>query len=71
MFQLILKAYQEVALMSALGQRKKNKMPRERKRRLDELGFVWLGRVPMETMRRLRPERPPSPAGGKATNKLL
>jgi helicase associated protein len=38
--------------------RKKNKMSRERKRRLDKLGFVWLGRVPRATMRRLRPDLP-------------
>ena len=38
--------------------RKKNKMSRARKRRLDELGFIWRGRVPRETMRRLRPDQP-------------
>jgi len=38
--------------------RRKNKMSRVRKRRLDELGFVWWGRVPKETMVRLRPHKP-------------
>ena len=41
----------------SVQRRRKNKMSHVRKRRLEELGFVWLGKVPMETMRRLRPDR--------------
>jgi helicase associated protein len=44
--------------------RRKNKMSRERKRRLDDLGFIWWGRVPRKTMRRLRPDKPGT--GGRA-----
>ena len=42
----------------SVQRRRKNRMSRERKRRLDKLGFVWLGMVSRKTMRRLRPERP-------------
>mgnify|MGYP003428570563 CR=1 FL=1 len=42
----------------SVQRRKKDKMSRVRKRRLDKLGFVWLGNVPRTTMRRLRPDRP-------------
>lgn len=38
--------------------RSKNKMSRARKRRLDKFGFIWWGRVPRETMVRLRPDKP-------------
>ena len=44
--------------------RMKNKMLHQRKRRLDALGFVWWGRVPKETMVRLRPHKPGT--GGRA-----
>ena len=41
----------------SVQRRKKNRMSRVRKRHLDKLGFIWVGTVPRETMRRLRPIR--------------
>ena len=48
----------------SVQRRRKNRMSRERKRRLDKLGFVWWGRVPKETMVRPRPLKPST--GGRA-----
>lgn len=44
--------------------RRKNKMSRSRKQRLDELGFIWWGRIPRKKMLRLRPDKPGR--GGRA-----
>ena len=41
-----------------IQRRGKTKISRARKRRLDKVGFIWWGRVPKNTMVRLRPHMP-------------